>query len=495
MIEQMNSKKWLFLAYLIAFLVFLFKGLVVLDPDFGWHYKMGELIIKSGIPQTDPFSYTMPSYPVIDSEWLTNIIFYLIYGQFGMLTLVLIFALIALASLVLSIPKKASIWSILPFVILSWSILFRTSGVRPQVISWFFFALLIKILISKELFERFKFYIPLLFIPWANLHGGFAAGLAVLGLTLVIKTWEKKKIEIENLVIGGFSILATFINPYGVRIWREVWDTFSSRLLHLTINEWVPSVYRTDLDYMFVLTLSSLLVFWSWRKLDKVRLGLFILLLVAAISSIRNVPLWLFLTFDLLAVILPQFYSSIKKIPFATKRFWIIYKIIFLSILLGVVIWFYPIVTDSWGADPEGNYPKGAVQYFQQNPPEGRIFAPYGWGGYLIWKLPQEKVFVDGRMAIWQRDNAPQGESINAYKEFLQIDNGENNPLQILKKYQVKYVLLPQSKSKLSDLEKLEEWIFPTSKTQDLDQLIEKENRKKIYQDEVSKIYLMDDPT
>lgn len=34
----------------------------------------------------------------------------------------------------------------------------------------------------------------------------------------------------------------------------------------------------------------------------------------------------------------------------------------------------------------------------------GNIFNTYEWGGYLIWKLPKMKVFVDGRMPAWKDD-------------------------------------------------------------------------------------------
>jgi hypothetical protein len=47
--------------FFLLFLTFTFfwRGIIYLDPDFGWHLQAGEMILHSGFPQNDPFSYTM----------------------------------------------------------------------------------------------------------------------------------------------------------------------------------------------------------------------------------------------------------------------------------------------------------------------------------------------------------------------------------------------------------------------------------------------------
>jgi len=48
-------------------------------------------------------------------------------------------------------------------------------------------------------------------------------------------------------------------------------------------------------------------------------------------------------------------------------------------------------------------FPAEAVSYMQENKPShpGRLFNSYNWGGYLIWKDPQTKVYVDGRTDLF----------------------------------------------------------------------------------------------
>src|SRR3989344_1743804 len=83
------------LLVVIAFGIFVYKAYVFLDPDFGWHYRMGEVITNTGIPKTDPFSYTMASFPFVDHEWLANKLVYFSYDAVGFFGLSLLFAFFA----------------------------------------------------------------------------------------------------------------------------------------------------------------------------------------------------------------------------------------------------------------------------------------------------------------------------------------------------------------------------------------------------------------
>jgi len=44
------------------------------------------------------------------------------------------------------------------------------------------------------------------------------------------------------------------------------------------------------------------------------------------------------------------------------------------------------------------------------------LLNEYGWGGYLIWRLPEVKVFIDGRMPHWQDANGN-----SAMKDYIKI--------------------------------------------------------------------------
>jgi hypothetical protein len=73
--------------------------------------------------------------------------------------------------------------------------------------------------------------LPLLFLFWANLHLGFAAGLALLGGYLLLELGRSIFTEEREVALGRMikalpwiaaSAVATLINPWGVGIYRSL---------------------------------------------------------------------------------------------------------------------------------------------------------------------------------------------------------------------------------------------------------------------------------
>ena len=95
-----------------------------------------------------------------------------------------------------------------------------------------------------------------------------------------------------------------------------------------------------------------------------------------------------------------------------------------------------------WGLKPGIFYPDGAIGFLQKNGINGNLWADYGWGSYLLWKLPGVKTFVDGRMPSWRRETAPFGESLSAMSEHIQVIKGEKGWEEVLEKYKVGTMLV-----------------------------------------------------
>src|ERR1019366_1173516 len=81
-----------------------------------------------------------------------------------------------------------------------------------------------------------------------------------------------------------------------------------------------------------------------------------------------------------------------------------------------------------------GRYPVGAVAYMKTNGIHGRVFHEYVWGGYLIWHMPELKVFIDGRLDPYTHNGV--------FEDYMAAVSGES-PQAVLDKYQVEYVLMP----------------------------------------------------
>lgn len=475
-----------------VFILFFLKSFYMLDPDFGWHIKMGELILRSGIPATDPFSYTMPSFPFVDHEWGTNILMYVLYKSFGWGALSLIFSAIAVLAILIPLKFNLEKYSLFPFILASGSLLFFV-GIRPQLIAWLFFGVLITIFLEKKYYEKFRFILPAFFLVWANLHGGFPIGLAVYFLYLIVNFYEKRKINLLDLSIFTGSVFITLLNPYGIRLWGEVFMQMSDHSLRWSIQEWMPafSYFYPPVWFLFAFSVSFFFVFRkNFSIFEKL---LYFCLLALGFSSIRHMALWTIVSLPILWKGLILFSEKAGKIKYGRERFEKAYKF---SLGLGLVIILLPFLSEIKNPfifNEETFYPKKAVSYLKKNPLKGNLFSEYGWGGYLIWKYPEKKIYIDGRMPSWRWEGNVQGESNYIFKDYKNL--GEEGLLfeKTADKYKIDMVLLSvPSKKKPDNLDNFLVWLagkFADKKNESLHTKLEKEGWKIIYQDEISVIY------
>ena len=70
-----------------------------MDPDFWWHLRTGELIVTSGIPGTDPFSWTVQGTDWVTHEWLSEAMMFGTQSVFGYPGNVLLFGFAAIGAL------------------------------------------------------------------------------------------------------------------------------------------------------------------------------------------------------------------------------------------------------------------------------------------------------------------------------------------------------------------------------------------------------------
>ncbi|EKD87095.1 MAG: hypothetical protein ACD_37C00045G0007 [uncultured bacterium] len=479
------------LPLIFIFTLFFLKAFYMLDPDFGWHIKMGELILFSGIPATDPFSYTMSSFPFVDHEWGINILMRLIYENLGWVFMSALFALVTI--LVVLIPLGGSLkkYILLPFILAGGSFLFF-AGIRPQVITWLFFSVLVTILLRKKYYEKFRLALPILFLFWANIHGGFPVGIAVYLLFLAIEFYEKRKLEKIDVVLFAISIFATLINPYGIRLWGEVWMQMSDSSLRWNIMEWKPAVFTfyPAVLGLFAFSFSFLLMFRkSFTLFEK---ALYFCLLLAGLSSVRHVPLWVIIASPILLKGLVLLGEKAGKIKYGRERFEKAYKFSFIMAIIFILI---PVLSkreNPFLVNEENFYPKKAVNFLRENPSNGQVFSNYGWGGYLIWKYPEKKVFIDGRMPSWSWDKKIPGESTYVFKEYLSLSDVNAKFESSAVKYGIDTVLLPVPKESKESTDRLTIWLFGKfnkNKNEDIHKKLKREGWKVIYKDGVAQIY------
>ena len=462
----------------------------MLDPDFGWHVRMGEVILESGIPLTDPFSYTMAAFPFVDHEWLTNVLMYLGYRSIGMVGLAAVFATLAVAALAVAVRGGRGKWWEMA-VILVGVVWLGRGGVRPQVLDWLFLGGEWAWLLSHRWWKKWRWLMPVYLAVWANLHGGFALGVMVLVAVLGAKMVSERKIDLPDLGVMVLGAVATFINPYGGQLWWEVWSQASeSSFFRRTVAEWQPWYAATELGF-WLLGAMSLVLMWRYRrKFDLRHWGMWGGFLVLGTSTLRHAALFAAVAGPMLVrgwELMEEEFSGEKEKKARVERF---YKLVLAVVGIVAVVEGGGGLAGARQLTPEKFYPEKALEWIKVNPTKGEIFSSYGWGGYLIWKLPERRVFVDGRMAGWQWKSPYPDQADWIFKDYIKMIWGEADIGPYLEKYGVGVVLWPVKKEKKALINL--SWLGKKDKGKGFDMAVEMEKLgwALVYTDDTAEIYL-----
>ncbi len=229
---------WFNISLICLIMSALFYGLsqTVADPDLWGHVRFGQDLWQTGnIIRSDPYSYLTGDRLWVNHEWLSEVIFYLAFagaGSAGVIVLKSAVSLLIMALLYAHMcrqglnPLRAGI------VLLALSLLISPwlSTVRPQIFTFLFFLLTLLLIRQAEGGRpRCLWMLPPMFALWANLHGGFLAGLGMLLVWTfahlvsaslharrpgVLISRSQRAIPLALVA----SVLATFVNPYGVQL-------------------------------------------------------------------------------------------------------------------------------------------------------------------------------------------------------------------------------------------------------------------------------------
>lgn len=373
------------ITFTVVFILFFVLSFLRLDPDFGWHLTAGDYFLHNGVPHTDIFTYTAANFPWVNHEWLSDIFVSLLNSFGGYPLLAALYA--ALWTLAFFIVGRRISG---PLVLLGVIAVLPFAGVRA--VTWTVLGVAILYVIVKLKNQRLWFLIPLLFLLWANVHGGFAIGLVLLGYWAI----AKRSPRLLLVLIASFAV--TFINPYGIELYVEIFRTMLDGSLRFVITEWAPIGTLWQVVGYVAIWGAGFIVLRG--KKWKSYLQLDVLLFIAALSSIRHYPLFVLLSLPFTDGYVTQLTSKIPhKLHLAQRR--VLWAIVI--IIASIAAWgIYDIY--SIPLDRETGYPRSAVTELQRRPCEGNLFNDYTAGGYLIWKLPGQKVYIDGRMPSWEGD-------------------------------------------------------------------------------------------
>lgn len=267
------------------------------DPDTCWHLALGKwMVLHHGLPLSDPFSsnvghlvYTGAHQPLIQHEWLSEVVFYSIYAMVGPTGILMFTAVMALCSFVL-IPalmlRRARVPEAAIFILTLLALAaasFRL-WVRPEAFSFLLFSALLAVQNicqsrSSSRVTVFACYIAAfaLMAVWVNCHILFLVALVYLlahCLLCAVESVRLRKVTLSvkrssaMLAIGG---LATVCNPWNFKYWHYVLHALSSPVANkengpLTVHDLSNPTFVPLC--LFLLLVWSLLVSCRYEKRD-----------------------------------------------------------------------------------------------------------------------------------------------------------------------------------------------------------------------------------
>src|SRR5215470_14655756 len=230
-------------------LLLLLGGRLLNDPDTYWHIAVGRWIVEHhAFPHADPFSATVAGAPWIAKEWLSQLLYagaHAFAGWPGVVVLAAAaaaaaFALLAYFLLQKLAPVPALTLAVAGFVVASPHLLARPHALAlPLMVGW------IGVLIDAVDHRRPP---PLALLPlmtlWANLHGSFTLGLALVA-PLAFEAWwnagaTRRATALTWLRFGALALIAACVTPYGPEPIFVAWRVLGLGQILSIIGEWRP---------------------------------------------------------------------------------------------------------------------------------------------------------------------------------------------------------------------------------------------------------------
>ena len=432
----------LFVIILVFLLVVLAAARSPLDSDMWWHLRAGQTTWDTGRPiLVDQFSSTRFGEKWINHSWLAEVGMYLIYRSFGSYGLGIGTAIMAALSIIIIYfmmdgPPLFKAFLIVPGTLVA-AVVWAP---RPQILSLVLFAFLLYLLyLYKWKQKNYLLGLPVLFIFWSNIHGGFALGLLLLGTMIAgeilnhvlgfvgaeILNWRK----ILTLSLwSAASLLAVLVNPNGLNTWLIPFQTVGVQALQNFVSEWASPNFHELYQQPFIWLLIGMIaaIGFSGRHLDGtdfITVGLFTYL---ALIARRNYgPFALAATPVFSRYLWAAYQSWSGRAPAISLMNWYHKKLGFRPIqdenqLLNrplqkaINLFFIAILTLAVAAkcyitsNPilvnnllQSNNPVAAIRWINENHPVGPLLNEYNWGGYLTWFLRDYPVFIDGRTDLY----------------------------------------------------------------------------------------------
>jgi hypothetical protein len=393
------------------------------DPDLGWHLAAGRQMLDTlSLPRIDTFSYVTEGRSWVVYSWLAEVLFAAADRAFGPAGLVMLATALVTATVGLLLRTCRAAGArhsvAVAATFLAALVAAPTWTVRPHLFSLLFAAVVSHLVVldrrdarAAGSIRRFVLLVPLMAL-WANLHVFFLYGFAIVGLHIVGQRrcwpWRTAPPRVRGrlaavLALAGIALLA---NPYGIGLLTHtVGLAGESATFEMVTELQTPSLRHAHgqlLTALFFATTAALIVSPLAREGGEV--ATVFLFGALAYAMARNMPFFAIVAAPVLARHLDALLPSPAPVRAALPPRRIGLHAAVLALCVAII---GTGTARTLGRRPEEilsrtRYPVDAVAFLERQPPLGRLFNHFNWGGYLIATLQgRYQVSIDGRTGLY----------------------------------------------------------------------------------------------
>jgi len=233
--------------------------LSVLDPDMWWHLSVGDWILQNrSFPHNGIFSHTAATRPWIAYSWGYEVLLARAYNWFSFVGMGIFGALltiaVALAIFRMLYRISGRFWPAWGLSVVVYAAFLFNIAPRPVFFSVILFTVTLTLLFEAQRTGRVQslYWLPLIFLFWANFHIQFIYGLAVLCLFAVVNLLQRIAMRfrihphflsppalpaLSPFAVLACCVLASCIGPYSYHLYYEAFVISQSKIMYKIIRE------------------------------------------------------------------------------------------------------------------------------------------------------------------------------------------------------------------------------------------------------------------
>jgi hypothetical protein len=393
-----------------AFLfLFLLGDHLLQDSDTYWHIKVGQWIIDhAAVPYTDSYSFTRSGSSWMSSAWLSQVLYATAYSHLGWAGPVALASLATAAALVVFLdliegyfkPVHRVFLALVAFAVTSPHLLTRPHVLAlPVMVAWA--AGLIRAVDQRS--SPSWFLLPLM-IAWANLHGSFVLGLALIAPIALEALWQsvsEQRIAVAKQwsLFAIAALLASCCTPYLHNTLIAAATILDLGPALSLVPEWRPADFSSIGTFEVALLGLLGLALHRGVVLSLPRIALLLLLTHLALSHVRCFEVFAFMV--PLALAKPFRDRAAPSVPAqmadATGSS-LVSALGVLAVIGGSLAFTLVYTTHHNFAFAKTQSPAAALDALRQHRAT-RIFNDYQFGGFLI--ANDVPTFIDGRAELY----------------------------------------------------------------------------------------------